>query len=137
MLGKSMNKIDHSDDDDFYNQGFEHEGIVSIWIGLSDEKTDMELDILQDLCGIGYYQLSNQEINHLNFELVSIGLLIKDLSYSSSFKNNVIHQAYLKGIDHCKWVIAQYDFKYDPLKVKRPIKNDPIFIGYFPYISIE
>lgn len=132
-----MNKIDYSDDDDFYDQGFEHKDFVSIWIGLSNDKTDMEIDVLQNLCGVGYYELNNQEINHLDFELVPIDFLIKDLSYSNTFVDHFMHHSRLKGIDHGRWIIAQYDFKYDPLKIKRPIQNDPIFIGYFHYLTME
>ncbi|HGJ9256833.1 TPA: hypothetical protein ACJ829_000424 [Acinetobacter baumannii] len=43
----------YSDDNDYYNQGFEKEGIVSIWAGILGEDVDPDLDILRDLCGVG------------------------------------------------------------------------------------
>lgn len=58
----------YSDDNDYYNQGFEKEGIVSIWAGILGEDVDPDLDILRDLCGVGYYNLDDQETNNSNFE---------------------------------------------------------------------
>src|SRR5689334_12444520 len=50
---------DYSDDDDFYAQGFDREGVVSIWLELAPGKEDSNVDALQDLCGVGYYDLDN------------------------------------------------------------------------------
>lgn len=131
-----MSLNDYSDDNDYYTQGFEKEGIVSIWAGILGEDVDADLDILQDLCGVGYYNLDNQETNNINFEIESLNKLLEDLSYSKSFINEVISAAFDKGIVDCRWVIVQYDFNYNPLKVKRRIAKDPIFIGSFKY-SVE
>ncbi|MDC5066985.1 immunity 22 family protein [Acinetobacter baumannii] len=126
----------YSDDNDYYNQGFEKEGIVSIWAGILGEDVDPNLDILRDLCGVGYYNLDDQETNNSNFEMISLNELLEDLSYSKSFINEVIDAAFDKGIVDCRWVIVQYDFDYNPFKVKRRIAKDPIFIGSFKY-SVE
>ncbi|OBA11826.1 MULTISPECIES: immunity 22 family protein [Acinetobacter] len=131
-----MSLNDYSDDNDYYSQGFEKEGTVSIWAGILGEDVDADLDILQDLCGVGYYNLDNQETNNINFEIESLNKLLEDLSYSKSFINEVISAAFDKGIVDCRWVIVQYDFNYNPLKVKRRIAKDPIFIGSFKY-SVE
>lgn len=129
-----MSLNDYSDDNDYYTQGFEKEGIVSIWAGILGEDVDADLDILQDLCGVGYYNLDNQETNNINFEIESLNKLLEDLSYSKSFINEVISAAFDKGIVDCRWVVVQYDFNYNPLKVKRRIAKDPIFIGSFKYL---
>lgn len=134
--GMLVSLNDYSDDNDYYSQGFEKEGTVSIWAGILGEDVDADLDILQDLCGVGYYNLDNQETNNINFEIESLNKLLEDLSYSKSFINEVISAAFDKGIVDCRWVIVQYDFNYNPLKVKRRIAKDPIFIGSFKY-SVE
>jgi hypothetical protein len=47
------------DEGDFYGQGFEQDGVVSVWVGLSNGADDREeIDVLQDLCGIGCYEAS-------------------------------------------------------------------------------
>ncbi|MEO9279195.1 MULTISPECIES: immunity 22 family protein [Acinetobacter] len=127
---------DYSDENDYYSQEFEKEGTVSIWAGIFGEGVDTDLDILQDLCGVGYYRLDDQETNNFNFEMVSLNKLLEDLSYSKSFINEVVSAAFEKGIVDCRWVIAQYDFSYKPSKVRRSIAKDPIFIGSFKY-SVE
>ncbi|WP_202742875.1 hypothetical protein [Acinetobacter calcoaceticus] len=131
-----MSINDYSDENDYYSQGFEKEGTVSIWAGILGEDVDTDLDILQDLYGVGYYRLDDQETNNFNFEMVSLNELIEDLSYSKSFINEVVSVAFEKGIVDCRWVTAQYDFAYNPSKVRRNIAKDPIFIGNFKY-SIE
>jgi hypothetical protein len=123
----------YSEEDDYYSQGFEKEGLVSIWIGMLGEDIDSDLDVLQDLCGVGYYRLDDQEINNINFEMVPVGKLLDDLSYSKSFIYEVLKEVDKKGLTECRWVIAQYDFDYNASKVKRAVAKDPIFIGSFKY----
>ncbi|MFK8987208.1 hypothetical protein [Acinetobacter seifertii] len=129
-----MSINDYSDENDYYSQGFEKEGTVSIWAGILGE--DVDLDILQDLCGVGYYRLDDQETNNFNFERVSLNKLLEDFYYSKSFINEVVSAAFEKGVVECRWIIAQYDFAYNPSKVRRSIAKDPIFIGSFKY-SVE
>jgi hypothetical protein len=31
------------------------------------------------------------------------------------------------------YVVVQYDFEYDPKKVKRKVASDPVFLGVFDY----
>ncbi|MBC3919098.1 immunity 22 family protein [Undibacterium sp. CY18W] len=124
---------DYSDDDDYYDQDFRKKGVVSVWVGLRSDEGDADADVLQDFCGVGYYDLDAQESNSFNFELVNLEKLFNGISYSSSFKNNVLSTAYRKGIHLARWIVVQYEFGYDPAKVSRPIADDPIFIGYFDY----
>lgn len=129
-----MSLKDYQEESDFYIQGFEKEGYVSVWAGQKDDSDDPEgLDVLQDLCGVGYYDLDNQESNTFNFEISTIQKLINDISYSESFSVNAIIEAKKRGIKEAKWLIAQFDFAYDPNKVKRKIADDPIFLGVFEY----
>ena len=65
-----MTKPDRSDDDDFYDQGFDRKGFVSVWAGKIEPRLESEIDVLQDLCGVGYYRLSDQEGNNFDFEEV-------------------------------------------------------------------
>jgi hypothetical protein len=61
---------DYTEDNDYYTQGFESEGVVSIWVGLTNSKdTPDEIDVLQDLCGVGYYDLDSQESNYVDYKL--------------------------------------------------------------------
>ncbi|MFK4050614.1 immunity 22 family protein [Acinetobacter venetianus] len=132
-----MIKNDYSDEDDYYSQNFEKEGFVSIWIGILGGEIDSDLDVLQDLCGVGYYSLDNQESNNINFKMIKLKKLLHDLSYSKSFINDVVNTASKREIDECRWVIAQYDFDYTISRVKRTVAEDPIFIGSFKYSENE
>jgi len=118
------------DEDDFYGQGFGKEGVVSIWIGLSKPgSVDPKADILQDLCGVGYYSLDQQEVEVLD-KLSTVEELLARISYSGSFVK-AVSKAFGNVRGH--WLVAQYDFKYDPKKVKRKIAKDPRFVGAFKY----
>jgi len=126
------------DESDFYGQGFEKSGVVSVWAGLSNKASDSEdLDVLQDLCGVGYYSLDNQESNCKDFQLVPLTDLLSDLSYVASFQDAAIAAASQLGLGNARWVLAQYDFEYDPRRVKRQIHEDPLFLGVFPYSKVE
>ena len=122
------------DEDDYYGQNFEQVGKVSIWLGLTTDEDDPEaLDVLQDLCGVGYYDLDKQDMNCFDFEFTNLKKLLKDISYSDSFIEQVCGEAYSKGYKEARWVLAQYDFEYDPNKVKRKIEADPVFLGTYNY----
>ncbi|MFP5394337.1 MAG: immunity 22 family protein, partial [Gammaproteobacteria bacterium] len=87
----------------------------------------------QDLCGVGYYDLSNQESNYGDNDMVDPARLLAPLSYSQTFIDSVIAAAKEKGIEKARGVVVQYDFAYDPAVVKREIAAEPVFIGVFPY----
>lgn len=123
---------DYSEDDDYYEQGFYHEGLVSVWLGLGGDQG--EADVMQDLCGVGYYDLSDQEIYHFDFKLVPVRDLLEPISFSQSFIDEVIAAATKKGIENARWIAVQFNFEYDPSKVKREIADDPIYVGSFPFI---
>ena len=123
------------DEDDYYGQDFEQKGFVSVWLGLTDDSDDEEnLDVLQDLCGVGCYDLDWQEGNCFEFELVPVKRLLEELSFASSFIDQALLAAKAKGMEQARWVLVQFDFAYDPARVKRPIAADPVFLGVFPYV---
>lgn len=126
------------DEEDYYGQGFRKDGVISIWVGLSDDSDDaQELDVLQDLCGVGYYDLDFQEGNCFNFELVPLRRLLEEVSYSATFMDPVLEAAKAKGLTSARWLLVQFDFAYDPSRVKRPIATDPVFLGIFPYEATD
>jgi hypothetical protein len=129
-----MSLRDYSEDDDYYTQPFERKGVVSIWLDVAPCEEDPRVDALQDLCGVGYYRLDNQEAINLG-ERASIERLLRDISYSASFSANVVRQAQAMGIVSASWLLAQFDFNYDPSKVKRPISGKLVFIGAFQYAT--
>nr|WP_231609730.1 MULTISPECIES: immunity 22 family protein [unclassified Pseudoalteromonas] len=128
-----VSKVDYSNEVDYYEQGFEEEGIVSVWLGIEPLTNDEETDVLQELCGVGYYDISSQEGECFDFQDTDITSLIHNMSYSNSFIDLVVEAAKRKNINSAKWVTLQYDFNYNPEKVNRTISPDPLFIGAFPY----
>lgn len=125
---------DYSEDDDFYSQGFEKKGVVSVWLGMKDRSAERDVDTLQDLCGVGYYRLSDQESNSFGYELADLSQLLSGLSYSSSYASEVFAAARVQGIEKARRIVAQYDFAYDPTVVTREIDKDTVFLGVFRYV---
>ncbi|NHZ63645.1 hypothetical protein [Massilia genomosp. 1] len=130
-----MTTPDRSDEDDFYTQDFERDGFVSVWVGKTDARHAPRVDILQELCGVGYDRLDDQEANSFDFDEVPLHSLLKDISCSTSFMDEVLRAAGGKGCLQARWVALQYEFAYDPAQVTRPIADDPIFIGAFPFTT--
>lgn len=124
------------DENDYYGQPFDDaDGFVSVWAGKRslDEYPD-ELDLLQDLCGVGYYSLSENELGVAsgpNDE--SILELISDMSYAGSYKDAAQRAADERGVGRAMWAVMQYNYAYDPARVKRPTSPDVVFLGVFPY----
>jgi hypothetical protein len=127
---------DYSDDPDFYTQGFEHNGWVSVWLGTTPAPTQAGIDTLQDLCGVGYYKLSDQEGGG-SPTAVPVERLFEDVSYVGSFLPAVLEAAQRLGIATAWWMTAQFDFAYDKSKVRRPVAAQPVFVGVFRYSTDE
>ena len=128
-----MPKNDYSEEEDFFSQGFEKKGLISIWVGLTDRHGEPEVDTLQDLCGVGYYRLDDGEGNCFDFAEVALSALLSGISYSNTFLTNAMAAAKEKGIEKARWVTVQFDFDYDPSRVSRPVASDPVFLGSFDY----
>lgn len=127
-----MPRRDYSEDEDFYTQDFRSPGEVSIWLGYSQD-VDQSTDVLQDLCGVGYYSLDEQEANCFSFELTKVERLLEEISYAGSFAAVAVRAAKRRKLSEARWVTVQFDFAYVPEKVQRPIAVDPIFLGVFRY----
>jgi hypothetical protein len=120
------------DGDDFHGQGFAQDGVVSIWIGIGDPKgLDPKIDVLQDLCGVGHYDLDNQEIV-IKDKVTPLADLVAAVSYAESFSKAVARAPRAQDV-RGRWLVAQFDFKYTPKRVKRTIAREPRFLGAFPY----
>jgi hypothetical protein len=93
------------------------------------------VNLLRDLCGIDHYDLDCQEINvdDQRWREQSVKQLLGPISYSESFVDEVVAAAKDKGFAKALYVVVQYDFEYDPKKVKRKVASDPVFLGVFDY----
>lgn len=123
------------DEEDYYGQGFRMEGRVSIWVGTESLKEESEdLDILQDWCGVGAYDPDFYE-SHFDddFRDVRIADAVSELSYCASFGDQVVQAALARHLSHVKWIVAEYDFDYDPRRVKRPTNPKAVFLGAFDF----
>jgi hypothetical protein len=127
-----MPRRDYSEDEDFYTQDFKSPGVVSVWLGYSQD-FDQSTDVLQDLCGVGYYSLDEQEGNCFSFELTKVERLLEEISYAASFAAAAVNAAENRNLSEARWVTVQFDFAYAPEKVTRPVAVDPIFLGVFRY----
>lgn len=128
---REMNTHDQTDDA-FYAQDFESEGVVSIWLELEKPEAETEVDALQACCGVGHYNVDNQESDHFD-EVVDLDRLLSRISYSSSFSKEAIRQANSMGIESAYWILVQFDFAYDPSRAIRPPTGELIFVGVFAY----
>jgi len=131
-----MSHSKYSEEDDYYTQNFEQAGVVSIWLARIEMVEDKNIDALQDLCGVGYYRLDNQEAINLG-RLASVDDLLRPISYSESFAVGAKLATQSRGIASAWWILVQFDFKYDPSRVRRPLSDDLLFVGAFPYIRVR
>lgn len=118
-------------EEEFYGQGFECPGKVSLWFGAQPIGVENETDVLQDLCGVGYYDVDNQEFLTGDGEVTDYDLL-RSLSYANSFFEPASRILKESNTTIC-WVLAQYDFAYSPERVRRQISNEISFLGVFDY----
>ena len=97
------------------------------------------VDILKDLCGVGTYDLDNQEVSAVDdsFPLAPVSEIIGSLSYSSSFIDHVIERTSEKGISHAHGALAQFDFAYDPRRVGKTAASAPLYLGAFEWNDLE
>ena len=116
---------------------FEKEGRVSIWLGMN--RCDESVELLPDLCGVQDYNLDDQEVNldDQKWKLQSVEKLLEPISYSNSFIEEAVQAATKRGLDKALYVLCQFDFVYDPKRVKSKIEKDPIFLGHFAWDDSE
>jgi hypothetical protein len=101
---------------------FEKKGKVSIWLGVRkpDVKAMDGVDILKDLCGAEYYDVDVQEVAAARgiFPKAAVADILSRLSYSSSFLGPANQAAAQKRVNQAYWALAQYDFAYNPGRVR-------------------
>jgi hypothetical protein len=110
---------------------FQKKGRVSIWVGR--HRCDPTVDLLKDLCGVSSYDLDSQEclVDDETWANQPIKQLLQKLSYCDSFLAKALDTAQALNISEALYVVAQFDFAYDPKKVEKPIAPDPLFLGSF------
>src|SRR4051812_34503812 len=105
--------------------------MVSIWCGQSPVEPDS--DFLRDNYGIEYWDPDSQECV-IDKSTPPISLLAKRLSYHESFYDALIRGAESLRLTKALWVLAQYDFAYDPARAGlTKIPDEPQFIGCFKW----
>jgi hypothetical protein len=120
---------------------FEKKGKVSIWLGV--RKPDMKamegVDILKHLCGVEYYDVDEQEVAAAadTFPKATVADILNRLSYSSSFLGPANQAAAKKKVSQAYWALAQYDFAYNPERVRGNVAKDPLFLGVFDWNDSE
>ncbi len=108
---------------------FEEDGIVSLWVG--QVRVAKGSNFLKDQYGVDYYDPDNQECV-VEESVIPIAGLISQLSYSASFREAAINAASQLSVSSALWVMAQYDFDYDPEAVGlTDLPDEPKFIGKF------
>jgi hypothetical protein len=120
---------------------FEKKGKVSIWLGVRrpNMKAMEGVDILKDLCGVEYYDVDEQEVAAAGdtFPKTTVAAILSRLSYSSSFLGPVNQAAAKKKVNQAYWALAQYDFAYNPERVRGAVAKDPLFLGVFDWNDSE
>ena len=116
---------------------FDKKGKVSLWVCLRKPNlpAERDTDILKTWCGVKYYNLDDQELSGVNdsFPLAKVADLLKPISYSSSFAAAAMKAAEAKKLTEAYWVLAQFDFAYDPKKTVGKVAKDPTFLGVFDW----
>jgi hypothetical protein len=107
------------------------DGAVSLWIG--QKLVTPGSNFLRDQFGVNYYDPDNQECI-VEVAVTPISDLVSRLSFSESFRAAAIEAAERLGVKSALWVMAQFDFAYNPLAagLKSP-RSEPLFIGKFDW----
>jgi hypothetical protein len=114
---------------------------VSLWLAVKKPsiKKMQGVDILQDLCGVRYYDLDSQELSAVadNFPKATVEEIVAKLSYSSTFLHAATQAAAEQSITHAYWALAQYDFVYKPNPRRKLDERAPYFLGVFDWNDAE
>jgi hypothetical protein len=110
---------------------FDEPGVISLWVG--QVWVALGSNFLRDLYGVDDYDPDNQECI-LRDSSTTVSELVLKLSYSDSFRDAAIESALQLGIVSARWIMAQYDFAYDPTRVGlAALPTEPVFIGRFKW----
>jgi hypothetical protein len=111
---------------------FRQDGKVTLWICLDRHTSDSDGDPLKDLFGIEHYDLDELEPVG-DWTLQPLEALFDDLSYSASFKNRAMEIARAAGISKARFIIALFNFAYDPNLLSLNLPAEPKFLGVFDW----
>ena len=129
----ALKNYEELDEDAYYGQDFERENLVSLWASNVQLRELPEgIDVLQDLCGVGYYSIDSNELVERDGKTLSE--MVSKLSYIDSFVQRLNDIEHLISGD-VRWIVAQYNFEYRPTEVKREISDVVKFLGVFPFNS--
>lgn len=110
---------------------FEEDGVVSLWVG--QVKVAPGSNFLRDLYRVDDYDPDNQECI-VQASATPIVDLIAELSYSESFRDAALAAAEQLRMSSPLWIMAQYDFAYDPAAVQLiDWPAEPKFLGTFAW----
>ena len=100
---------------------FEKKGKVSLWLGVRKPDLDeQEVAAIRD-----------------TFPRATVAEILRRLSYSSSLLEPANQAAAKKKVTHAYWALAQYEFAYDPKRVRRAVAKDPLSLGVFDWNDSE
>ncbi len=97
------------------------------------------VDILKSLCGVESYNLDDQEVSAVDdsFPRAAVADILGELSYSGSFLEAALQATADKKVKQAYWALAQYDFAYDPRRVRGTVADEPLFLGVFDWNDAE
>ena len=108
---------------------FEKKGKVSLWLGVRKPKGKvMEgVDIPKTSAGCTTTTSTSRKwrLSEIPFPGPTVAEILRRLSYCSSFLEPANHAAAEKRVTHAYWALAQYEFAYDPKRVRRAVAKDP------------
>jgi hypothetical protein len=114
---------------------FEQQGIVSLWVG--QIRVAEGSNFLHDGYGVDFYEPDQQECL-IEDSPQPLAEILAQLSYAESFRDAALAAAKRKKISTCLWIMAQYDFAYDPqLPGLKTLPQEPVFLGSFAYEQEE
>lgn len=109
----------------------EEDAAISLWAG--QQRVAPGSNFLRDLYGVDDYDPDNQECI-VEDSVAPIKDIISKLSYSDSFVDAAVVAADQLGIRSALWVMAQFDYAYDPAAAGiAPMPQEPVFIGRFDW----
>ena len=110
---------------------YRKDGAVSLWIG--QKRVTPGSNFLRDQFGVDYYDPDNQECI-VEEAVTPIFDLVSRLTCSESFRVAAIEAVEHLGVTSALWVMAQFDFAYDPLAAGlKSAPSEPLFIGKFDW----
>jgi hypothetical protein len=109
---------------------FTRPGIVSVWIG--QVAPGPKSNVLRKF-GVDHYDPDFRD-NIIAKTRSPVRDLVSQLSYSESFIDPLLRRAAELGISSAIWMLAQYDFAYDPVKAGLSVlPKEPLYVGNFSW----